>query len=468
MKTKLFRAFLIVILTALLSSFVFQWLIIKDFDNYAAGVKEEEFRWIRASLESSFQDGQWDKRALSESIHWAMMLGLDMKVLNVQGQKMLTSQEALDALSETMKHQMADLFRLPLTGGPYDQYPLYSHRQRIGTLLFRPLLKKELKEKETIFKNRANNFLYVSLLITGLGALVLALIFSRYLSRPLTKLNKAAQKIAAGEFDVRIPLKSAVRPQKVMRKKNGKTREPDEIARLSGTFNFMAASLQKEEELRKHLLSNIHHELRTPLTIMKTHIEAMMDGVLTDQEKGLEVIRGETEKLIRLVKGIEDITLAEASFFKKVKGMEINLKEFISGLINGLVAMAQGKGLFIRMVNDADLIVNTDVEKLEIVLQNILSNALKFTERGGIGIDYGKKGESSFIEIKDSGKGIPEDKMPLIFNRFYQIEPSDPLGLGMGLAIAKELINALGGAIEVESKFGQGTTFTIILPATME
>ena len=463
MRTKLFRSFLIVILASLLASFIFQWLIIKDFDNYVTGVKEDEFRWIRASLESSYLKGQWDERALSETTHWAMMLGLDMKILNAQGREIMTSEMAMDSLPEMMKEQMADLFNLPIPGGKYDQHPLYSKDQKIGTLLFRPLLKKEIKKKEMIFKNRARSFLYVSLLIAGFSALLLALIFSRYLSRPLTDLKKAAQKVAGGDFNVRIPLKLNKKPGKDLWRR-GKRNEPGEITKLSETFNFMASSLQKEEELRKHLLSNITHELRTPLTIMKSHVEALADGILTDQEKGLEVVRNETEKLIKLVKGIEDITIAEASFFKQTPKTEVNLREFLVGIINGMVPVAQEKGLPIKMERDFDLNISTDVEKLEIILQNILSNALKFTDRGGIGINYGKEGETFFIEIKDSGKGIPEDKIPFIFDRFFQVDPSDPMGFGIGLAIVKELVTALGGTIGVESKVNQGTAFKVILP----
>jgi two-component system sensor histidine kinase BaeS len=450
MRTKLFRSFLIVIMAALLSGFIFQWLIIKDFDNYVNGVKEDQIRWIRASLESSYLGGQWDKMALSETIHWAMMLGLDLKIFDSQDREVITSQMVMDTVSEIMKHQMAELYQQTSLKEKYDRQFLYSKNQRIGTLLFRQLPKKEIIKKEIVFKKRIQNFLFVSLLIAGFGALLLALIFSRYLSKPLTDLKEVAQKTAGGDFSVRIPLRADQRS--------------DEITQLSETFNFMVSSLQKEEELRGHLLSNIHHELRTPLTIMKTHIEAMADGIVTDQEKGLEVLRNETEKLIRLVKGIEDVTVAEASFFKRTQKTEINVKEFLSGVVDGLAPMAQEKGLFIRMTKSIDLMVSTDVEKLEIILQNILSNALKFTDRGGIEIYYGKEGETFFVEITDSGRGIPEDKLPLIFNRFFQADPSDPMGFGIGLGIVKELITALGGKIQVKSKVHQGTTFKVNLP----
>ncbi|MBI4766432.1 MAG: HAMP domain-containing protein [Deltaproteobacteria bacterium] len=329
MRTKLFRSFLIVILAALLAGFIFQRLIVRDFDNYVNGVKEDQLRWIRASLESAYLGGQWDKLALSETIHWAIMLGLDLKILDSGDREIITSQMVMDTVSEVMKHQMTELYHQTSVREKYDRQFLYSKNQRIGTLLSRQLPKKEIIKKEIVFKKRIRTFLYVSVLIAGVGALLLALIFSRYLSKPLTDLQEAAEKIAGGDFEIRIPNKKSSKSDYATSKKN-ETKNEDEITKLSHTFNFMAASLQKEEELREHLLSNITHELRTPLTIIKTHIEAMADGIVTDQEKGLEVLRNETERLIKLVKGIEDITVAEASFFKQVQKTAVNVKEFLS------------------------------------------------------------------------------------------------------------------------------------------
>ncbi len=450
MKTKIFLALIAVILAALLSNFIFEWLIMRDFDNYVNGVKEDQFYWVLASVEGSYSDGRWDKQALSESIHWAMMLGLDIKVLNAEGQEVISSHKAMESLSDTMKHRMEGLFHIHETTGNFDEYPLYIKGKKIGTILSRPFQKERIKEKEFIFKKRTKNFLYVSFLIAGGGSLLIALLLSQYLSKPITNLKKAAEKIASGDFTVRTSPISY-----------------DEVGKLAETFNKMAESLQREEELREHLLSNIAHELRTPLTILKTHAEAITDGVI-DREKGLENIKNEIDRLIRLVKGIEDITAAEASFFTKGEMTEINLKEFLSGLSNEMLPAFKEKGLDIKVAREDDLFIVTDTEKLERIIRNIISNSLKFTEKGGVWIDYGTDGKTFFIEIKDSGKGIPENEIPFIFNRFYRVENQIPSlvkggegGLGLGLAIVKELADVMGGKIEVKSKANEGTTFRI-------
>jgi signal transduction histidine kinase len=226
----------------------------------------------------------------------------------------------------------------------------------------------------------------------------------------------------------------------------------------------MAESLQKEEALRKNLLSNITHELRTPLTIIKTHLEAIEDGFMDDPKTALGVIQGETEKLVLLIRGIEDLTVAEASFLERSESTDVSLKEFFSELFREMLPLANEKNLKLEMAQDRDLVVTMDVEKLEKIVRNLLSNSMKFTKKGGIRVDYGLHGQTFFVEIKDSGKGIPEKHLPFIFNRFYQAEKYDSAGFGLGLAIVKELATALGGRIEVESKVGEGTVFRVYLP----
>lgn len=446
MRTKIFVAFIIVIFSALLSNFIFEYLIIKDFDGYTKSVKEDQYRWVMASIEGNYSDSGWDKDMLSESIHWGMMLGLDIKVLDAGGEEILASHEAMSSLSDAMKQRMEELFHVHKTEGGYKENAVMVKGRKVGTVLVRPFQKELLREKETAFKKRAQYFLYMSLLIVGIGLILMASLFSRYLSRPITDLKAAAEKIARGDFEVRI-----------------NPRSMDEVGMLSESFNRMAGSLKKEEELRKHLMSNVAHELRTPLTIMKTQIEAVTDGVVSTEE-GIENIRKENERLIRLVEGIEDITAAEASFLGKVEETPINLKEFLSGLIREMHPAFKEKGLKIELIEKNDLFVVSDVGKLEKIVRNIISNALKFTENGGVWIDYGVAEKEFFIDIRDSGKGIPEDILPLIFNRYYRLEKTGRGGLGLGLAIVKELITVLGGRIEVSSAIGSGTTFRVLIP----
>lgn len=448
MRTKLFLAFMVIILAALLSTIVFETMIIKDFENYASGVKEDQIYWILASLEGSYRQGIWDHQTLHETIHWSLMMGLDIRIIDTAGRDVLPLGHVEESLSPGMKRRMEELFQIhTCVNCRYAEFPIISGGARIGTLMVRSFEKKALAEKEAIFKERVRQFLYLYLFIAGIGSLLIGLMLTRYLSKPIMNLKKASEKIAEGDFSARVSNLSS-----------------DEVGNLAKTFNKMAESLQKEEDLRKRLMSNIAHELRTPLTIMKTHAEAMADGIVTDTKKGLDNITGEIDRLITLVKGIEDITAAEASFFSKGETTEIDLKELVAGLRDDLLPSFQNRGLYLAIESESSLIVTTDIEKLERVLRNILSNALKFTEKGGISMVYGSEGDKYFIEIADTGRGIPENEIRRIFTRFYRSENAGTEGLGLGLAIAKELVGVMGGEITSKSKVGEGTTFRVTLP----
>jgi signal transduction histidine kinase len=448
MRTRLFLAFIIIILAGLLSTVVFEFLIVKDFDNYVEGVRDDQIHWIMASVEGSNTDGSWNSQVLSESIHWAMMMGLDVRILDTGRQEVIPAHHYIDSLSPNMKKRMEELFHIHTdTNLAYTEFSLYSKGEKIGYLLARSFQKKNLAEKEAIFKDRVRHFLYIYLLIAGLGSIIVGLLLVQFLSRPVRLLKKGAEKISDGDFSVRVAPSTS-----------------DEIGDLANSFNRMAESLQKEELLRKHLMSNIAHELRTPLTIMKTQVEAMSDGIITDQNKGLDNISNEIERLIALVRGIEDITAAEASFFTRGETEQICLREFISGLVDDMLPSFNSRGLSISIKNSEAMLVRADIEKLERVMRNILSNALKFTHSGGVTIDYGTDKDRFFIEVADTGRGISQEDLPLVFNRFYRANDTDAEGLGLGLAIVKELTVVMGGSVAVKSFLNEGTVFRITLP----
>ncbi len=451
MRTKLFLAFLSVIFIALISNFIFRWLIIKDFEDYVRGTKEDQFYWVLASVEGSYLNGEWDRRSLADSIHWAMMLGFDVRIEDKDGVEIMSSEDVVDSLSPAMRRRMEALVHIHSAEGEFEPYPLYIEGKEVGTLYVRALSREGLiKEKELIFKKRGKDFLTISFLIAGGGALFLAVFFSLFLSRPIKRLKSAAAAVAKSDFSVRVKTRS----------------KKDEIGKLSDSFNYMAEALQREEALRRHLTSNIAHELRTPLTVMKANVEAVIDGVIENRHEGLENIRGEVERLIKLVEGIEDFTKAEASFFSKGDYARVNLREFLDGIAYVMQPLFSEKGLELKVAGRSDINVITDTDKLDRIIKNIISNSLKYTEKGGVWVDYGTEGRGFFIEVRDSGAGIPAGELPMIFERFYRGENSSASGegIGLGLAIVKELIDAMGGRVDVKSSVGEGTTFRVWLP----
>lgn len=445
MRNKLFLAFLAVVLLALISGLIYERLITRDFEEYVSGTREDRLYWIMAAVEGSHAEGRWDHAALHEALHWAIMLGFDIRIEDTQGHEIMSSAAAITMLSPSMKKRMLAITDPNSATGTYEPYPLFQEGREIGTMQVRHLSRPGIEEKETLFKKRGVFFLVVAFAIAGGGAVLLSLFFSLFFSRPLKKMKDAVDALAESDFSVRVPVYSG-----------------DELGQLSRSFNYMAEALQREEALRRHLTSNIAHELRTPLAVMKANIEAMNDGIITDKAQGLDNIRAETDTLIRLVQGIEDVTKAEASFFAKKSIVQFNLKDFLLQIRERMLPLAAEKGLQLQVADREDLQVFSDPEKLERIVQNILSNALKYTDSGSIRIDFGSDRKGFFIEIADSGKGISQDGLKKIFRRFYRGNESD--GIGLGLAIVKELVDAMAGTIEVKSQIGEGTVFRIWLP----
>lgn len=460
MRTKLFAAFILVISIALLSNMLFQWLIMRDFDDYVRGVKEDHLYWVLASVEGAYLKDKWDINLLNESIHWAMMLGFDVSIKDINGKGISDSHTVMESLPAGMRRRMASIIHLQTSQKDYEAFPLFIEGKEIGTMYVRPLsLDSSVRVKEKIFKNRVRHFLIISFLIAGFSAISMAIFLSLNLTRPLRRLKDAAEEIAEGRFEARVDL---FKKEGVIHKLPLLRFEKDEIERLSESFNYMAQTLEKEEMLRKRLTSNIAHELRTPLTIMKANVEAMLDGVIEDSKTGLNNVKSEIERLERLIGGIEDLAKAEASFIKKGEITSLNLKEFLNNIVLSMKSLFDKKGLYLRVVVKEDINVITDFEKVESIVRNILYNSLKYTERGGVMVDYGRQEEGFFIEITDTGIGIKEEDMEKVFRRFYSSEGDR--GFGLGLAIVKELATAMKGQIVLKSRQGKGTTFRIVLP----
>lgn len=449
MRTKLFLAFIFIILLALLSNIVFERLIIRDFNDFVSGNKEDHIYWVMASVEGSYRDGKWERQLLTEALHWGMMLGFESYIEDRSGAKILSSSEIYTEMNRNMLNRMDSLLKLPSGVGGFTWYPLYVKGEEIGNLQVRPIERRgSIPLREEIFRKRGREFLVTSFLIAFAGALALAVLLTIFLSNPVRRLTKSAEKIAKGDFSEPGP-----RVHKKFK---------DEIDRLTETFNYMSEALKREDALRRHLTSNIAHELRTPLTVIKGNLEAVEDGIMADPHAVMKNITAEIERLIALVEGIEDITRAEASFFKKGSVEKIDLKEFIEGIAEGMKNILKDKGLYLRTEGPSALL-NTYPEKLHIILKNLLTNAYKYTESGGVTIKWGESdlatGEGFYITVEDTGTGIDASELSKIFDRFYKGENSG--GKGLGLAIVKELTEVIGGKIEVQSSMDKGTRFTL-------
>jgi len=289
----------------------------------------------------------------------------------------------------------------------------------------------------------------MSFLIAGGGAVFLSFIFLLYLTKPIMRLRAAAEEIASGNFDVRVDINSR-----------------DEIGELADSFNYMSEALKKEDEIRRHLTSNIAHELRTPLTIMNATLEGIIDEVMACTKDQAKDIKEEVERLIRLVEGIEDMTRAEASFLSPSVPERINLSDELQKQVAVFRHASDEKGISIEFRNTGDIFIMTDQGKLDTIIRNLLANAIKFTDRGKVILEYGMSDDRYFVSVQDSGSGLGDEEKGKIFNRFYKGAASN--GTGLGLAIVHELVGAMKGKVQVESSPGAGSTFTVSFPTHLD
>jgi signal transduction histidine kinase len=454
MRTKLFFAFILIILLALFSNIVFEKLIIDDFNDFIEGTEEDHIYWVLASIEGSYREGNWDVNLLKEALHWGMMLGFETYLEDENGKKVLSSKEVISSMNPNMLARMRSFLKLPEGKGEFTWYPLFIKGNEVGRLYIRKLERLGLTpQKEEIFRRRGKEFLFISFIIAGGGALCLAILLTVFISNPIRRLTVAAERIAKGDFTASGPKPGRFRFLK------GR----DEIDMLTENFNYMAEALRREEELRKHLTSNVAHELRTPLTVIMGNLEAIEDGVISDPHAVIKNIKEEIKRLIYLVEGIEDVTRAEASFFKKGEKREINLSDFIESIVKGMKDMIEEKGLSIT-TRGPSLWVRSYPEKLHIIIKNLLSNAYKFTDRGEISVEWGtyrREGTNEYyITVRDTGRGIPQGEHDRIFMRFYKSD--DSRGRGLGLAIVRELAEVIDATIKVDSTPEKGSSFTLI------
>jgi len=228
--------------------------------------------------------------------------------------------------------------------------------------------------------------------------------------------------------------------------------------------------VQEADRLKSQFMANMSHEIRTPLTVIDGAIHLLQKDSLSLEQRDLcTMIRDSSEQLTEILNAILDLARIEAGQTKVVK-KEFPLKESVKNIISGFEFEAREKGLEIKMVYSSHLPSNirTDEGKFTQILSNLIANALKFTEKGRIEVRLNKESNSSIrFSVEDTGIGIPEENLSLIFNKFYQMDGTtrrEHRGVGLGLTIVKELIDLLGGEIKVKSKLGKSSLFCFSLP----
>ncbi|HEV8129287.1 MAG TPA: HAMP domain-containing sensor histidine kinase [Candidatus Eisenbacteria bacterium] len=295
-----------------------------------------------------------------------------------------------------------------------------------------------------------NRWLVLAAAVSGMLAILLALMLSRRILGPVEALTAAVRKMESGDLGQRVPVRSS-----------------DEIAELTRAFNGMAESLEANEASRKRLLGDVAHELRAPLTNLRCQIEAVRDGLATPDDSAMRSLHEETLLLGRLVDDIRDLALAEAGRLP-LHPERVHISTVVDVALAAVAPLAQERRVALRSSAADSPDVHADPARLAQILRNLLSNAIAATPPGGsIEVRGGAEDGMAWIAVKDTGRGIGAEHLPRVFDRFYRADPDrarETGGAGLGLSIVKQLVEAQGGRVFVESEIGRGSTFRFTLP----
>jgi len=284
--------------------------------------------------------------------------------------------------------------------------------------------------------------------LAGLFALAMVGRAIRGAAAPVGDLIEASGRIEEGDFRTRVP-------------ESG----PREVRALARAFNEMSARLEETEQDRRSALADVSHELRTPLTVIQGNLEALLDGVYPADAEHLQLLLDETRILERLIDDLRTLTLAEAGSLV-LHREPTDLGALLNDVAASYRSQADQAGINLTVTAAGDLpTLDIDPARIREVVSNLLTNALRHTPRDGrIAVSAERAGDQAAITVHDTGSGIPEDQLARIFDRFYR-SPDSP-GSGLGLPIARSLVEAHGGTIGATSELGIGTTIRVALPVT--
>ncbi len=283
-------------------------------------------------------------------------------------------------------------------------------------------------------------------------SLGVARLFARGMTQPLRDMASAARRMETGDYSVRV-----------------QTRSRDEVGKLAAAFNRMSGELGNLEKSRRDLVANVSHELKTPITAIRAHLENLLDGVEQPEPATIEVMLTQVERLGRLVDQLLDLSRLESGEIP-LRIEELPLQPLVDDLISEIDVALSGRGVQVDNHVPADLpALSVDRERVHQVLFNLVDNAVRFTPDGGhVTVSARRRNGSVEVAVSDTGAGIPPEHLPRLFERFYRADPARARGdggTGIGLAIARSVVEAHGGQIRAESEPGHGSVFTFDLPS---
>lgn len=318
----------------------------------------------------------------------------------------------------------------------------------LGTLY---ILRNESESASAALIKALNRFLLLGGVLALIVAIVVTLFISRRIMKPVQALTVAAKRLGDGDFSHRVQVS-----------------DKGEMADLARTFNSMAESLERGEMLRRNMVSDVAHELRTPISNIRGQLEAVSDGLIKPDARTFDSIHEDSLLLSRLIDDLQELTLAEAGKLSLFRQAE-DVLQLIHKTVDAASAKAAAGGITLTIELPEQLaLCDIDSQRIGQVLRNLLENAITHTSKGGtVAVTAKQVREHVEIDVVDTGEGISAEHLPNVFERFYRADKSRTRatgGSGLGLTIARRLVEAHGGEIGVQSEAGKGSRFYFTIP----
>lgn len=429
---------LVTTLSLAILSFMLRTTVDSCFYDYKWAEQSKIFNLIVSRLETFYAEHKsWDNFNGNEIGKLAMKEGCYFTLYDNRGKLIWTSEHMISSRNDT-----ATVHRYWR-----NIYPVNYKNQMKGKVYIVQFTDTLFTPKDITFKESVLTYILVSLIIALLLSLPFMMLLSSKFSNPISYLQKKAENMIKGDLTTEIKAPSST----------------TEIIKLSISLERLRKSLLQQEDLRKQLASNISHELRTPLNIIQNQLEAIIDGIFEPTEERLDGLLQEVIRLTSLVGELEKITTIESNdFIPDIK--DVNLASVIENVSSTFEAAFQRKNIALLKNLQKGIIVKAQEDKLIQLIINIVNNALKYTDSGSVTLSSYMQNDRAVFEVKDTGVGLSDDDKTKIFERFYRVEKSrnrNTGGAGLGLSIVKNIANAHGWDIEVESDGKSGTSFKI-------
>ncbi len=456
LRTKLSVSYVLITLTCVTLLIVLSNLVLeRQFRTYVTGQQQQKEQDTVLMLSQSYGKTQsWNTSAVAEIAADAMEKNLILRVMDTEGTVVWDAAAChMGMCKQMMAHMSSNMnSRYKNWQGGYAEktVDISYGGQTVGTVNIGYYGPFYYTDADLQFISTLNTLIVWAGVISAALALVIGMIVSGQMSRPIARVIDKARRIADGSYGATITNKT-------------KTKE---IKQLVDTVNKLADTLQKQEERSTQASNDIAHELRTPLATMQGNLEAMMDGVMDVTPERLKVLHDEILRINRLVGD-----LAELARYERREAALHKTPVDLSELVAQAVAVVkddfikEGKSLHFEGTPQT---LTADRDKLNQVVLNLLSNALKYSRPGdATKVTLTGDAHKVWIKVADTGIGISKADLPYIFERFYRADKSRSRksgGSGIGLTIVKSVVAAHGGTVEVQSRAGEGTEFTVTLP----